>query len=288
MSEKFCLRWNDFESNISSALKDLKDDEDFLNVTLVAGEEQAEAHSLILAACSPFFKTVLKRNKHSHPLLYLKGVRYPDLLALLDFIYYGEVNIAQDDLNSFLAVAEDLKIKGLTQGETQSKPETRPSKDQKRRVPPPQALSSSLHTEDIQEVTPLPVKSEPAVVGVVAEDDGGHYGDEYAEYGFDDLVEPGYDDTEGGLLVTQSIDENKEQKMLISNLIWERISKLGGGSYQCTECGLTKTSSGLTSLKNHIELKHLNNSASYQCEYCNKVCYTANAFHQHLQIHKNK
>ena len=73
MADKFCLRWNDFESNISSALKDLKDDEDLQNVTLVAGDSQVQAHKLILSACSPFFRTILKRNKHSHPLLYLKG-----------------------------------------------------------------------------------------------------------------------------------------------------------------------------------------------------------------------
>ena len=71
-------------------------------------------------------------------------------------------------------------------------------------------------------------------------------------------------------------------------MIWERITRLGGGSYRCMECGMTKNSSGLTSLKNHIELRHLNNRASYQCEYCDKVCFTSNAFNQHLQIHKDK
>ena len=48
-------------------------------------------------------------------MIYLRGVRTCDLESVLDFMYQGEVNVAQDDLNSFLAVAEDLQIKGLTQ-----------------------------------------------------------------------------------------------------------------------------------------------------------------------------
>ena len=38
-----------------------------------------------------------------------------DFQAILEFMYNGEVNVSQEDLNSFLAVAEDLKVKGLTQ-----------------------------------------------------------------------------------------------------------------------------------------------------------------------------
>ena len=39
-NEKFCLRWNDFEVNISSAFKDLRDDKDFFDVTLACDDEQ--------------------------------------------------------------------------------------------------------------------------------------------------------------------------------------------------------------------------------------------------------
>jgi BTB/POZ domain len=58
------------------------------------------------------FRNVLRRNPHQHPLLYLKGVKYKELTSVLNFMYQGEVNVAQDELNSFLAVAEELKVKG--------------------------------------------------------------------------------------------------------------------------------------------------------------------------------
>ena len=41
--DKFCLRWNDFEKNINSAFKELKDDKDFF-------DEQIQAHKVILSA----------------------------------------------------------------------------------------------------------------------------------------------------------------------------------------------------------------------------------------------
>ena len=65
---------------------------------------------MILSACSPFFRAVLKRNPHNHPLLYLKGVKYESILAVLNFMYNGEVNIAQAELSAFLSVAEDLQV----------------------------------------------------------------------------------------------------------------------------------------------------------------------------------
>ena len=47
------------------------------------------------------------------PLLYLKGINKRELSAVLNFMYHGEVNVAEDSLNVFLAVAEELAIKGL-------------------------------------------------------------------------------------------------------------------------------------------------------------------------------
>ena len=114
--EKFCLKWNEFEVNIGVAFRELREDKDFFDVTLACSDgEQLQAHKVILSACSPFFRNVLRRNPHAHPLLYLKGVKHQDLKSILDFMYHGEVNVAQDNLNSFLGVAEELKVKGLTQ-----------------------------------------------------------------------------------------------------------------------------------------------------------------------------
>ena len=111
--EKFCLRWNDFETNISSAFRDLRNDNDLFDVTIACEDDNIQAHKVILSACSSFFKRVLKRSRHQqNMLLYLRGVSRQNMESVLDFMYYGEISISQDDLNSFLQVAEDLKVKG--------------------------------------------------------------------------------------------------------------------------------------------------------------------------------
>ena len=72
------------------------------------------AHKVVLASASPFFMELLKRMKHSQPLIYLRGVRSADLVAMVDFLYLGEANILQKDLDTFLTLAEDLKLNGLS------------------------------------------------------------------------------------------------------------------------------------------------------------------------------
>ena len=114
MSEKLCLQWNDFQDNIKSAFGNLREDNDFTDVTLACEDgQQVEAHKVILAASSPFFQKLFARNKHPHPLVYMRGMKSDDLLAIVDFLYRGEANVFQENLDSFLAIAEELQLKGL-------------------------------------------------------------------------------------------------------------------------------------------------------------------------------
>ena len=114
MSQKFSLKWNDFNKNASKTFG-LMRDEDFLqDVTLVGDDDsQIAAHKLVLSACSEYFKNIFKKNKHSHLLLCLDGVTKSELMNLLDYIYNGEVNIFQEELDRFLMIAQRFKLEGL-------------------------------------------------------------------------------------------------------------------------------------------------------------------------------
>jgi len=308
-SDKFCLRWNDFESNISVAFRELREDKDFFDVTLACDDEQIQAHKVILSACSPFFRSILKRNPHSHPLLYLRGVKYSDLLSVLNFMYHGEVNVAQEDLNSFLAVAEEMKVKGLTQNNQTSSskpsqspysapphtaPRHKPSPHPPERdpAPPPPKRPGRPPTfltrdeprvdEEVHEVEmPSQVKSEPISQAIQPLVEMGYEEEGFEEYGQEYGQDGGQGYDAGGLTV--GADGNKERY----DQLQEFIRGNTGAGNVCLLCG--KECTKLHAVQYHIESahgKHFN--VSYTCEVCNKHIDTKNAYITHKSRNHKK
>ena len=113
-SEKFSLKWDDFQQTVSSSFKVLRSEQDFFDVTLVSDDEvHMSSHKLVLSACSDFFKSILKKTSNPHPLIYLSGISSKNLSFVIDYIYQGEVEIHQEQLSDFMNVAQKLKIAGL-------------------------------------------------------------------------------------------------------------------------------------------------------------------------------
>ena len=108
------LTWNDFADNLGEAVKEIKDDKDFHDVTLMTPDGNVTyANKFILSICSSFFKGLFKKTASAPLVVYLKGVSSLNLENILNFIYYGEANVGEEDLPTFLETAKDLKIKGL-------------------------------------------------------------------------------------------------------------------------------------------------------------------------------
>ena len=110
----FNLSWEEFDNNTSNTFKELFKDQHFMNVTLACDDgKKIEAHKVILSTSSTFFKRILTKNPHKHPLIYLKGVKFSELEKIVQFMYQGHTQVRQSDLNVFLSSAKDLEIKGL-------------------------------------------------------------------------------------------------------------------------------------------------------------------------------
>jgi len=318
-SEKFCLRWNDFESNISFAFRELRDDKDFFDVTLACEDEQIQAHKVILSACSPFFRNILRRNSHPNPLLYLKGVKYSDLQAVLNFMYHGEVNVAQEELNSFLAVAEDLRVKGLTQNQPQNEairteksdithtqsparktqyrtlerePVTAHRQSRTALPPPTNALASGDQTpqEEIQEVARVKTEPKEITASVVSDQSS-------AAVGSVDLYEAHLDSIGHGSQALAPVDdqgyqENYEEYQYGVEGQGYEVATMGEmgvennkdfftveGGYQCGTCG--KICAYKNTIKRHIIDQHTDKSSALQCVFCMKMYKNKNSLDQH-------
>ncbi|EEB13793.1 zinc finger protein and BTB domain-containing protein, putative [Pediculus humanus corporis] len=114
-TQHFCLRWNNYQSSITSAFESLRDQDDFVDVTLACDGRSLKAHRVVLSACSSYFRELLKSTPCKHPVIVLQDVSFADLSSLVEFIYHGEVNVHQKNLTSFLKTAEVLRVSGLTQ-----------------------------------------------------------------------------------------------------------------------------------------------------------------------------
>ncbi|KMY97263.1 AF4/FMR2 family member lilli isoform X1 [Drosophila simulans] len=113
--QQFCLRWNNHQPNFISVCSSLLHNGTLVDVTLAAEGRQLQAHKIVLSACSSYFQALFTTNPCQHPIVILKDVQYDDLKTMVDFMYYGEVNVSQEQLPHILKTAEMLKIKGLAE-----------------------------------------------------------------------------------------------------------------------------------------------------------------------------
>lgn len=128
--QQYCLRWNNHQPNFISVFSSLLNNESLVDVTIATEGKHLQAHKVVLSACSSYFQvgilntnycvvfkcislqSLFTVNPCPHPIVILKDVKWVDLKVMVDFMYYGEVNVSQEQLPHILKTAEMLKIKG--------------------------------------------------------------------------------------------------------------------------------------------------------------------------------
>ena len=261
-SEKFSLKWNDFQTNITRSFSNLRDNTDFADVTLASEDNhQVEAHKVILSASSPFFMNILKVNRHAHPLIYMKGIKVKELLSVLDFMYHGEADVFQEDLDRFLSIAEEFQLKGLTSGSLSEKePDPQKSINQSDfTVPHHGSEENQLKHKQETRVASMDYKkqSDNPSSGTVAVMD--YYESECKVYMNNDLKE---------------LDEK------IESMIEKQDNK-----WTCKVCG-KKATQGKSDIRNHIEGKHIE-GVSHPCKHCDKTFRSRHSVVNHVyKFHK--
>ncbi|XP_071439994.1 protein bric-a-brac 1-like [Hetaerina americana] len=114
--DKFFLQMKSHSKQVFSVLRELYDSASLTDVTLLCEGHYFGAHRLVLSACSPYFRTLFMTIPDKHPVIFMKGVKKSEMIDILDFMYNGEVTISHTQLASFLQIADELSVNGLTKG----------------------------------------------------------------------------------------------------------------------------------------------------------------------------
>nr|UEK51543.1 BR-like protein [Parasacculina yatsui] len=114
-NQQFCLKWNNHHSNMLNVFETLLHSEAFTDVTLAVDGASIRCHKMVLAACSGYFHNLFAEHVASNVIVVLKDVRPAEMRCLLEYMYRGEVHVAQEQFTALLSVAESLQIKGLVE-----------------------------------------------------------------------------------------------------------------------------------------------------------------------------
>ena len=262
-TEGLILKWNDFEQNASSTFKNSKRNLDFSDVTLVAEDGQhIEAHKLIISSGCEFFSNMFNLNKTGQAIVFMRGVGFETLSAIVDFIYSGETKIPRRDLAEFLSIADDLKLKGLAKEEAL---EECVDKMTKCKANESDFLKSEIDQDHNQDSQP----QEPTILPEIPKNNSlkeHNPADKTDNVQFVDLLSRITDGS--GDVKSREVDMN----LLLTHL---------GGRWTCPICDTScKTKQ---TLRTHIEGLHCS-QLSYSCNMCEKVCKSKHA----LQCHVSK
>ena len=266
MMDKISFKWTDYSESVSKSFQLLRAEEDFFDVTLVGDDEVAiPAHKLVLSACSSFFKTIFKRTSHTHPLLYLSGISSSNLSLVLDYIYNGEIQIHEKEIDGFMIAAQKLKVKEL---EMMKKEETKKPTFNVLDFLQKQQVETKIEKEDrINETTEM---------DLTTTDDESINDEDVEADDFEVIDELELESRLGGIDPNDRIEvENKINEMI-------RAERLKGRSlYACKKC--EKKTHDRSNIKRHCET-HID-GLSYKCHICSKSLTTKNAHSKHMKRH---
>lgn len=160
-SQAFCLRWNNYQSNLTAIFEQLFHNEQFVDVTLCCEGSSIKAHKMVLSACSPYFQSLFNDNPCKHPIVILRDVKYSELKAVVEFMYRGEIDVCQDQITPLLQVAELLKVRGLADVSADQKIEVETA-------PMPPIKVQDVQVSDYVGTAPLVTRSSSTPIAHVA------------------------------------------------------------------------------------------------------------------------
>ncbi|CAH2108363.1 unnamed protein product [Euphydryas editha] len=110
---KYRLSWNSYENNICNGFSKLQQNEEFVDMTLVADGHLVKVHKNLLALASPYLKQIIQAAPCEHPVIFFSNINHKILCYILEYIYTGQTQVEVERLQAFLAAAEELKLPNI-------------------------------------------------------------------------------------------------------------------------------------------------------------------------------
>ena len=170
-----------------------------------------------------------------------------ELVAMVDFLYFGEANVYQESLELFLGLAEELKLKGLTSSSSEGK-EFRGKE------------AAFAFAKNIEERKPIfktnPTKPLDVTSNVKRESSSSAALVSVEDYQLEEQ-------TKSMMTVTEKEMQDGNQKRKV---------------WACNICG---KEGKRENMKMHIESNHITSNSSYSCDICGKVSRSRDGLRQH-------
>ena len=192
----------------------------------------------------------------------MRGLHAKDLMAIMNFIYHGEASIEQDSLDVFLALAEELQIKGLS-GNQENKldPDEKPKSNQRQTTPKTEHVHEKKHSYQTTVSNYIETNTSRKVEN--------------------DVLVP----VDSGKICVPADTSMEDLRVRLDSMM-ERIDD-GEYKLKCTVCGKTTkgTKSGLD-MRRHIET-HME-GLLYPCIQCDRVSKSSDSFRHHVTKYHRK
>ena len=294
-SEHILLQKQGFDYFIKpQLLTDVFTGNHFTDVTLVCdGDKQIKAHKVIIGSCSQFFKNILLKNPHNNPLIYLRGIKFEILEAIVKFVYLGETKVRKEDVDLFLDAIKDLEIDGFEELNNTQKQ----TLDESVEMPEQAHENDDVHETNLTEATNI---VEPLMMEDGEMTDGVHdllkntEDSNLSAGNNDECIKVLDDNTEPGLQAVEIKDQENSsaaveipnKKMCLRLKFFDEISISNFGEnanemltsavnfYKCEQCEYSGV--GRSVLKKHIQDNH-----GYPCDQCTYIGTSKGNFWKH-------
>ena len=114
--EGYSMHWKCYTDHFKGMMQRMLVSQENSDVTLVCDDlRTVKAHKNILSASSPIFQKMFDLQPGKELFLYMRGIKFHILASIIEFIYLGQVNLQENFVEDFLAIARSLEVTGLNE-----------------------------------------------------------------------------------------------------------------------------------------------------------------------------